>query len=80
MRPKKHRFFSIEHAAHQSQAIGKPRGGVTTKILALSDALANLADFCLLPGKPMICAMCLNGLKVSRPITCWQTAPLMPIG
>ena len=35
----------------QSQAIGKSRGGITTKILALTDALGKLADFCLLPGQ-----------------------------
>ena len=33
----------------QSQAIGRSRGGVTTKITALADALGNLADFRLLP-------------------------------
>ena len=27
------------------------RGGITTKILALTDALGNLVDFCLLPGQ-----------------------------
>ena len=35
----------------QSQAIGKSRGSITTKILALTDALGKLADFCLLPGQ-----------------------------
>src|ERR1700747_2144990 len=34
----------------QSQAIGKSRGGMTTKILALTDALGNLVRFVLLPG------------------------------
>ena len=33
------------------QAIGRSRGGVTTKILALADALGNLIDFRLLPGQ-----------------------------
>jgi len=33
----------------QSQAIDKSKGGLTTKILALTDALGNLARFVLLP-------------------------------
>jgi hypothetical protein len=33
----------------KSQAIGHSKGGVTTKILALTDALGNLARFVLLP-------------------------------
>ena len=32
------------------QAIGKSKGGMTTKILALTDALGNLVHFVLLPG------------------------------
>jgi hypothetical protein len=35
----------------QSQAIGRSRGGLTTKIVALVDALGNLIDFALLPGQ-----------------------------
>jgi transposase len=35
----------------QSQAIGKSRGGLTTKIAALVDALGNLVRFVLLPGQ-----------------------------
>jgi transposase len=35
----------------QSQVIGGSRGGVTTKITALADALGNLTDFRLLPGQ-----------------------------
>jgi transposase len=34
----------------QSQAIGRSKGGITTKILALTDALGNLVRFVLLPG------------------------------
>jgi hypothetical protein len=34
----------------QSQAIGHSKGGLTTKILALADALGNLVRFVLLPG------------------------------
>ena len=33
-----------------SNAIGKSKGGWTTKILALVDALGNLVRFVLLPG------------------------------
>src|SRR5204863_8426108 len=35
----------------QNQAIGKSRGGLTTKIAALVDALGNLIRFVLLPGQ-----------------------------
>jgi hypothetical protein len=35
----------------QSQAIGRSKGGMTTKILALTDALGNLVGFVLLPGQ-----------------------------
>ena len=33
------------------KAIGRSRGGITTKILALTDGLGNLVDFCLMPGQ-----------------------------
>jgi transposase len=36
--------------AAQGQAIGRSKGGMTTKILALTDALGNLVRFKLLPG------------------------------
>src|SRR3954469_11073299 len=35
----------------QAQAIGRSRGGLTTKIVALVDALGNLVRFNLLPGQ-----------------------------
>ena len=35
----------------QAQAIGRSRGGLTTKIVALVDALGNLVRFVLLPGQ-----------------------------
>jgi transposase len=35
----------------RNQAIGKSRGGLTTKIAALVDALGNLVRFVLLPGQ-----------------------------
>src|SRR5215213_9007600 len=34
-----------------SQAIGRSKGGMTTKILALTDAPGNLVRFVLLPGQ-----------------------------
>jgi transposase len=39
-----------EQKGTQNQAIGKSKGGWTTKILALTDALGNLVRFVLLPG------------------------------
>ena len=35
----------------QSPRGGRSRGGITTKILALTDALGNLVDFRLMPGQ-----------------------------
>lgn len=35
----------------KAQAIGRSRGGLTTKIVAVVDALGNLARFVLLPGQ-----------------------------
>src|SRR3712207_7893379 len=35
----------------QNQAIGRSRGGLSTKIVALVDALGNLIDFVLLAGQ-----------------------------
>jgi hypothetical protein len=35
----------------QNQAIGKSRGGLTTKIAVIVDALGNLIRFVLLPGQ-----------------------------
>ena len=35
----------------KAQAIGRSRGGLTTKIVALVDALGNLVRFLLLPGQ-----------------------------
>jgi len=34
-----------------SQVLGTSKGGMTTKILALVDALGNLVGLCLLPGQ-----------------------------
>ena len=38
-------------APNGDQAIGRSRGGLTTKIMALVDALGNLVRFTLLPGQ-----------------------------
>ncbi len=35
----------------QSQALGRSKGGMTTKIVALTGALGNLVRFVLLPGQ-----------------------------
>lgn len=35
----------------EAQAIGRSKGGLTTKIVAMVDALGNLVRFVLLPGR-----------------------------
>jgi hypothetical protein len=40
-----------EKRGTQNQAIGKSRGGLTTKIAVIVDALGNLIRFVLLPGQ-----------------------------
>src|SRR5580704_10172910 len=47
---KVHRHGQGAKGGTQSQAIGRSKGGMTTKILALTDALGNLVRFDLLPG------------------------------
>ena len=47
---KVHRHGQGAKGGTQSQAIGRSKGGMTTKILALTDALGNLVRFILLPG------------------------------
>ena len=47
---KVHRHGQGAKGGLQSQAIGRSKGGMTTKILALTDALGNLVRFELLPG------------------------------
>ncbi|NVN13535.1 MULTISPECIES: IS5 family transposase [Nguyenibacter] len=47
---KVHRHGQGAKGGPQSQAIGRSKGGITTKILALTDALGNLVRFKLLPG------------------------------
>jgi transposase len=46
-----HQKASGAKGGTQHQAIGRSRGGLTTKIVALVDALGNLARFVLLPGQ-----------------------------
>jgi transposase len=48
---KVHRPRTGRKRGTQSQAIGRSKGGMTTKILALTDALGNLVRFVLLPGQ-----------------------------
>ncbi|MDX8468143.1 IS5 family transposase [Mesorhizobium sp. VK23B] len=47
---KVHRHGQGAKGGPQSQAIGRSKGGMTTKILALTDALGNLVRFHLMPG------------------------------
>jgi transposase len=46
-----HQKASGARGGTQNQAIGRSRGGLTTKIVALVDALGNLVRFVLLPGQ-----------------------------
>jgi len=46
-----HQKASGAKGGTQNQAIGRSRGGLTTKIVALVDALGNLVRFVLLPGQ-----------------------------
>ena len=46
-----HQKASGAKGGTEQQAIGRSRGGLTTKIVALADALGNLAGFVLLPGQ-----------------------------
>src|SRR3954465_9563358 len=46
-----HQHGTAARGGTQAQAIGRSRGGLTTKIVALVDALGNLVRFVLLPGQ-----------------------------
>ena len=46
-----HQKASGARGGTRNQAIGRSRGGLTTKIVALVDALGNLVRFVLLPGQ-----------------------------
>ena len=48
---KAHRHGQGSKGGTQKQAIGKSWGGITTKIIALTDALGNLIDFQLMLGQ-----------------------------
>jgi len=48
---KVHRHGQGAKGGTQTQAIGKSRGGISTKILALVDGLGNLVRFILMPGQ-----------------------------
>src|SRR6478609_10703603 len=62
----------------QSQAIGRSKGGMTNKILALTDALGNLVRFVLLPGQrfdtvgvpPLIGGLAFNALIADKAFDC----------
>jgi len=43
--------FDRINAAEMRFSVGRSRGGITTKILALTDSLGNLVDFRLMPGQ-----------------------------
>jgi hypothetical protein len=67
------------------QAIGRSRGGLTTKILALVDALGNLVRFVLLPGQrhdtvgvpPLIEGLAFGALLGDKAFdTDWLSSPL----
>ncbi|QGZ33672.1 IS5 family transposase [Stappia indica] len=47
---KVHRHGQGAKGGPQSQAIGRSKGGMTTKVLALTDGLGNLVRFRLMPG------------------------------
>ena len=61
-----------------NQAIGKSRGGMTTKILALTDALGNLIDFILMPGqahdlvktRELLAGVCCQSLLADKALRC----------
>src|SRR5688572_5672592 len=48
---KVHRHGQGVKRGTRSQAIGRSKGGMTTKILALTEAPGNLVRFVLLPGR-----------------------------
>ena len=71
---KVHRHGQGAKGGLQSQAIGRSKGGMTTKILALTDALGNLVRFVLLPGHrfdtvgvaPLIDGLAFGGLIADK--------------
>src|ERR1700732_1758911 len=71
---KVHRHGQGAKRGTQSQAIGRSKGGMTTKILALTDALGNLVRFVFLPGHrfdtvgvaPLIDGLAFGGLIADK--------------
>jgi transposase len=63
---KVHRYGQGARAA-QSQANGRSKGGMTTKILALTDALGNHVRFVPLPGQ------CFDTVGVPPPSRAWTS-------
>jgi hypothetical protein len=71
-----------------SQAIGRSKGGLTTKILALNDALGKLVRFVLLPGHqydtigvpPLIEGLRFGALIADRPSTGMRSSPISTNG
>ena len=72
----------------QNQAIGRSRGGLTTKIVALVDALGNLVRFVLLPGQrhdsagvaPLLTDLDFAPFWRTRLSTATRSAPIWTIG
>ncbi|WP_323038774.1 IS5 family transposase [Gemmobacter sp.] len=71
---KVHRHGQGAKGGTQSQAIGRSKGGMTTKTLALTDALGNLVRFRLMPGQrhdsvevpPLIDGIAFDGLIADK--------------
>jgi hypothetical protein len=54
--------------------------GMTTRIVALVDALGNLVRFLLLPGQAHDMKGVAPLIRACISVRCWQTRPLMPTG
>ena len=62
------------------QAIGHSRGGVTTKLLGLVDALGSLFEFRLVPGQANDMRAAPELPKACARMHCWGTGHLIRIG
>jgi hypothetical protein len=61
--------------------MGRSRGGLTTKIHALTDAHGLPLELILTPGQAADCPLPPSCLAVyAREQSCWLTKPTMPIG
>ena len=73
-------------AKGQSQAIGPSKGGMTTKILALTDALGNLVRFVIPPGRrfdtvgvpPLIDGLAFGGFIADKAFDSNTAIPSLP--